>query len=88
MFLSAPLDRDLRISGTATVTLRIKVDRPKTELSARLVDYGTASRINYQAQGEGIRTLTTESCYGANSPTDDACYRDTAKKSSRPTRRS
>jgi len=79
VFLSAPLRQDLRISGTPTVTMRIKVDKPTTELSARLVDYGTASRINYLAQGEGIRTLTTESCWGASTAADDSCYRDTAK---------
>jgi X-Pro dipeptidyl-peptidase len=79
VFLSAPLPRDLRISGTATVSLRIRVNQPNTELSARLVDYGRAERINYLAGGEGIRTLTTESCFGATSPADDPCYRDTVK---------
>ncbi|MGB3444126.1 MAG: Xaa-Pro dipeptidyl-peptidase [Actinophytocola sp.] len=79
VFLSAPLPRDLRISGTATVSLRVKVDRPNTEISARLVDYGTATRINYQGAKEGIVNLTTESCYGASTPADDACYLDTAK---------
>jgi X-Pro dipeptidyl-peptidase len=28
---------------------------------------------------EGIRTLTTQSCSGSSSSTDDACYADTAK---------
>ncbi|HEV2782899.1 MAG TPA: Xaa-Pro dipeptidyl-peptidase [Actinophytocola sp.] len=79
VFLSAPLPHDLRISGTPVVSLRIRSDRPTTEVTARLVDYGTAERINYLAQGEGIRTLTTESCFGATSPTDDPCYRDTEK---------
>jgi X-Pro dipeptidyl-peptidase len=79
VFLSAPLPKDLRISGTTTISLRVKVDRPNTELSARLVDYGTATRINYQGAKEGIRNLTTESCYGASTPADDACYLDTAK---------
>jgi X-Pro dipeptidyl-peptidase len=79
VFLSAPLPRDLRISGTATLSLRVKVDRPTTEISARLVDYGTAARINYMGAKEGIRDLTTESCHGAASPADDGCYRDTAK---------
>ena len=79
VFLSAPLTHDLRISGTPTVTLRVKVDKPTTELSARLVDYGTAPRINYLTSGEGIRTLATESCWGASTPDDDACYRDTVK---------
>jgi X-Pro dipeptidyl-peptidase len=79
VFLSAPLQHDLRISGTPSLTLRIRADRPNTEISARLVDYGTASRINYRASGEGIRTLATESCFGATSPADDPCYRDTVK---------
>jgi X-Pro dipeptidyl-peptidase len=79
VFLSAPLPTDLRISGTATISLRIKVNQPNTELSARLVDYGRAERINYLAGGEGIRTLNTESCFGATSPGDDPCYRDTVK---------
>jgi X-Pro dipeptidyl-peptidase len=79
VFLSAPLPRDLRISGTTTISLRVKVDRPNTELSARLVDYGRATRINYQGAKEGIRNLTTESCYGASTATDDACYLDTVK---------
>ncbi len=79
VFLSAPLPSDLRISGTPTVSLRIRVNQPDTELSARLVDYGTASRINYLSGGEGIRTLTTESCFGATSAADDPCYFDTVK---------
>jgi X-Pro dipeptidyl-peptidase len=79
VFLSAPLPRDLRISGTTTISLRVKVDKPNTELSARLVDYGAATRINYQGSKEGIVNLATESCYGASTPADDACYIDTAK---------
>jgi X-Pro dipeptidyl-peptidase len=79
VFLSAPLPRDLRISGTATISLRVKVDRPNTELSARLVDYGSATRINSLGTKEGIRDLTAESCYGASTVADDACYRDTVK---------
>lgn len=79
VFLSAPLPTDLRISGTTTVSLRVRVDRPNTELSARLVDYGSATRINYLSQGEGIRTLTNESCWGATTAADDPCYRETVK---------
>ncbi|GAB3456585.1 Xaa-Pro dipeptidyl-peptidase [Actinophytocola sediminis] len=78
-FLSAPLTRDLRISGTPTVSLRVRVSRPNTELSARLVDYGTATRIHAFTNGTGIRELDTESCWGAATEHDDACYRDTAK---------
>ncbi len=78
-FLSAPLTRGVRISGTPSVSLRVQVDKPTTELTARLVDYGTATRVNYLGPGEGIRTLTTESCWGASTAADDACYFDTAE---------
>ncbi|MEU8819143.1 Xaa-Pro dipeptidyl-peptidase [Actinoplanes sp. NPDC048796] len=77
-FLTAPLTHEVRVSGTPSVTLRVRVDKPTTELTARLVDYGTATRVNYLARGEGITTLATESCWGASTTADDACYRDTA----------
>ncbi len=78
--LFGPLTSDIRISGTPSVTLRVKVDKPTTELTARLVDYGTGTRVDYQGGGDGIRTLTTESCWGASTPADDACYKDTAER--------
>lgn len=76
VFLSGALTAPLRISGSPSVRLRVRVDRPTTELTARLVDYGTAERISYD-NSEGVRTLTTESCWGASTAADDACYRDT-----------
>jgi X-Pro dipeptidyl-peptidase len=76
VFLSGALAEPLRISGTPSVRLRLRVDRPTTELSARLVDYGTTERISY-GSSEGVRTLDTESCWGASTVADNACYRDT-----------
>ncbi|WP_329612720.1 Xaa-Pro dipeptidyl-peptidase [Streptomyces brevispora] len=78
-FLSGPLTRDVRISGMPAATLRVRVDRPTTELTARLVDYGTVPRVNTIYPNEGIRTLDTESCWGASTAADDACYHDTAQ---------
>jgi len=57
----------------------VRVDQPTTELTARLVDYGTAARVNYLGLGEGITTRGTESCWGESTPADDACYFDTAE---------
>ena len=78
-FLSAPLTSGLRISGTPSATLRVRVDKPTTELTARLVDYGTAARVDYLGGGEGITTLGTQSCWGESTTADDACYHDTAE---------
>jgi X-Pro dipeptidyl-peptidase len=78
-FLSAPLTKPVRISGIPHATLRVQVDKPTTELTARLVDYGTASRINYLGPEEGITTLDTSSCWGESTAADDACYLDTAE---------
>jgi X-Pro dipeptidyl-peptidase len=77
--LYGPLTAPLRISGSPSVRLRIRVDRPTTQLTARLVDYGTARRVDYR-RGEGVRTLATESCWGSSTAADDACYRDVAER--------
>ncbi|WP_369174183.1 CocE/NonD family hydrolase [Streptomyces sp. R28] len=79
VFLSRPLARDMRLSGNPSVTLRVKVDRPTTELTARLVDYGTAARVNTVYPAEGLRTLDTRSCWGASTQADSACYLDSAQ---------
>ncbi|MEV0460555.1 Xaa-Pro dipeptidyl-peptidase [Catellatospora methionotrophica] len=73
------LTSDLRIAGTPTITLRVRSSKATTTLTAKLVTYGTATRVNYRASGEGISTLTSQSCWGSSSSTDDACYKDTAK---------
>jgi X-Pro dipeptidyl-peptidase len=77
-FLSGPLAAPLRVAGSPSLRLRVKVDQPTTQLTARLVDYGTASRVDYD-RGEGVRTLTTQSCWGASTDADDACYYDVAE---------
>lgn len=81
VFLTPPLARDARLSGTATVTLRATVDRPSTPVTALLVDYGTATRVTVDPfGGDGIRRLGTESCWGAAAGPDDACYPDFAEQ--------
>jgi X-Pro dipeptidyl-peptidase len=77
--LYGPLAAPLRISGSPSVRLRVRMDRPTTQLTARLVDYGPATRVDYR-RGEGVRTLTTDSCWGSSTPADDACYLDVAER--------
>ncbi|TWP43980.1 Xaa-Pro dipeptidyl-peptidase [Lentzea tibetensis] len=67
------LGSDLRIAGTSSVTVSVSSSTPTAHLTAYLVDYGSA----VVRSGEGIRTLSTESCWGENRTGDDACYRDT-----------
>lgn len=76
-FVSAPLPRTGRLSGTPEARLRIKLDKPTANLTALLVDYGEDTRVNYLGAGSGIRTLGTEDCHGESTPADDACYRQT-----------
>ncbi|WP_222854134.1 Xaa-Pro dipeptidyl-peptidase [Fodinicola acaciae] len=82
VFLSGKLPRDLRISGIPQAMLRVKVNKPTTELSVRLVDYGEQHRVDYQSAGppgEGVHYLDTESCWGESSATDTACFNDDAE---------
>ncbi|SEQ47753.1 X-Pro dipeptidyl-peptidase [Lentzea xinjiangensis] len=73
LYSTAPLTSDLRVAGTSSITVGVSSSTPTAHLTAYLVDYGPA-RVR---TGEGIRTLTTESCWGESRTGDDACYRDT-----------
>jgi X-Pro dipeptidyl-peptidase len=64
------------VAGVSRITVAATPSTSTANLSAYLVDYGTATSRG--TTGEGIRTLTTESCWGEDRPGDDACYRDTA----------
>jgi len=68
MFLSAPLPTSIRISGTPTVTLKIKSDSDTTPVTARLIEYGDAERYS------GIRRTADSTCEGESTDFDDACY--------------
>lgn len=75
VFESGPLARDLRLAGSPSVTLRLQVDAPTTELSARLVDYGVQRRIDGESAGEGISThLGRQTCWGQSTAEDNGCY--------------
>ncbi|HEY3502672.1 MAG TPA: Xaa-Pro dipeptidyl-peptidase [Actinocatenispora sp.] len=77
-FLSAALPSTVHLSGTPTVTLRFRATKDDTELTAKLVDYGRARRDTAQYQNvEGVRDLTTRSCWGGSTAADSACYLDT-----------
>ncbi len=77
-FLTGTTKHDIRISGMPTVDLDVTHTAPVGQVSVMLVDYGTMDRVS--ASGDGALTLGTESCWGSATATDDACYKDVAKR--------
>jgi len=79
IFVTKRLKRPLRVSGRFKVRISARVDRVDTNFTALLVDYGKARRVDHEGRGEGVTTLSKESCHGASSEGDDACYFKTSK---------
>lgn len=77
MYLSERLQRPVRMSGTPVMELVARINQSNTNLTALVVDYGTAERVNHLGPGEGIVTLDEEGCYGKSTESDDACYHRT-----------
>lgn len=78
VFLSAPLEAPVHISGTPVVRVRASVNATDTNLGAVLVDYGPATQVS--RSGDGAQTLATQDCWGEASPTDEACYFQVGKR--------
>lgn len=72
MWSTSELRRDVRLSGTPEVHLRIQVDRPTTAVRIRLFELG-----DVEVARTTVADLPTESCWGESTPEDDACYTDT-----------
>ena len=73
-FTTGALPLDLRLSGTPTVDLRVKLDKPTANLTALLVDFGDDTRVDWR-RGQGITTLAEETATATSTAADDACYR-------------
>ncbi|WP_241999966.1 Xaa-Pro dipeptidyl-peptidase [Streptomyces klenkii] len=76
-FITPPLSRDLRLSGSSAVSLTVTPSTTSARLSAVLVDLGPAGIRDYAAAGEGIRTLADRTCWGSGNTGDSACYKRT-----------
>ncbi|MEU6993913.1 Xaa-Pro dipeptidyl-peptidase [Streptomyces sp. NPDC046465] len=76
-FVSKPLGRDLRLSGSSTVTVTATPNTRTAHLSAVLVDVGPETIRDYSAPGEGITTLPERTCWGASTTGDSACFKET-----------
>ncbi|MGW0911133.1 Xaa-Pro dipeptidyl-peptidase [Streptomyces sp. NPDC002784] len=79
-FVTGPLTRDLRLSGSSKVTVTATPTTATAHLSAVLVDLGPDTIRDYAGAGEGITTLTERTCWGASSTGDSACFKETAAK--------
>ena len=73
-FVTVPLTAPVHISGSGSLHLRVRADRPNTELTGRVVDYGVQRRIDYAGPSGGIVTEQHRGCRGASSSIDSACY--------------
>ncbi|GAA4591129.1 Xaa-Pro dipeptidyl-peptidase [Planotetraspora phitsanulokensis] len=78
-FTTGELPADLRMSGTPEVSLKVTLDKPTSNLTALLVDFGEEARVDWRSGG-GITTNTDETCYGESTEADDACYRTTTTR--------
>ncbi|MEV7061343.1 Xaa-Pro dipeptidyl-peptidase [Streptomyces collinus] len=79
-FVTGPLTRDLRLSGSSEVTVTATPSTPTAHLSAVLVDIGPAVIRDYADAGEGITTLTDRTCWGAITAGDSPCFKETKAK--------
>ncbi|MEU6220735.1 Xaa-Pro dipeptidyl-peptidase [Streptomyces sp. NPDC047022] len=76
-FVTGPLSKDLRVSGSSTVTVTVTPTTSAARLSAVLADIGPDTIRDYNGSGEGITTLTNRTCWGASTAGDSACYKAT-----------
>ncbi|MBV7694351.1 Xaa-Pro dipeptidyl-peptidase [Streptomyces sp. TRM70350] len=76
-FVTRPLTRDLRLSGSSEVTVTATPTTPTAHLSAVLVDLGPATIRDYADAAEGITTLPDRTCWGPSTTGDSACYKET-----------
>ncbi|MEI5519390.1 Xaa-Pro dipeptidyl-peptidase [Streptomyces brasiliscabiei] len=79
-FVTPPLTRALRLSGSSRVTVTATPTTSTAHLSAVLVDLGPDTIRDYAAAGEGITTLTERSCWGPSTTGDSSCFRETTAR--------
>lgn len=79
-FITEPLGKDLRLSGSSKVTVTATPSTTTAHLSAVLVDLGPATIRDYADGGEGITTLTDRTCWGVSTAGDSSCFLRTEAK--------
>ncbi|MFN2525420.1 MAG: CocE/NonD family hydrolase [Actinomycetota bacterium] len=78
VFLTRRLKRDVRISGAIAMDITASLNRPDTNFTAFLVDYGEGQTIRKVAymQNDGVVDTQKETCWGISTKQDDACYKE------------
>ncbi|MFJ4578032.1 Xaa-Pro dipeptidyl-peptidase [Streptomyces echinatus] len=79
-FLTEPLTHDLRLAGSAEVTVTAIPTTTSAHLSAVLVDVGADTVRDYADSAEGIATLPWRNCWGESTAGDSACFKETKAK--------
>ncbi|TLS47929.1 Xaa-Pro dipeptidyl-peptidase [Streptomyces montanus] len=79
-FITKPLTKSLRLSGSSKVTVTATPSTSTAHLSAVLVDLGPDTIRDYADAAEGITTLTDRSCWGPSTTGDSSCYKKTQAK--------
>ncbi len=88
VFLSPVLTKDVRVSGTPSIDMRAALDKPQSNLSAMLVDYGPSTQITRTADGISTPADAPSDCWGSSSTRVgpdgtvmdyDACYQQPVK---------
>jgi X-Pro dipeptidyl-peptidase len=88
VFLSPVLSQDVRVSGTPYIDIRASLDKPQSNLSAMLVDYGPSTQITRTADGLSQPADAPSDCWGSSSTRlgpdgkvmdYDACYQEPIK---------
>ncbi|WP_189874226.1 Xaa-Pro dipeptidyl-peptidase [Streptomyces bluensis] len=80
-FVTRPLTKALRLSGSSQVTVTATPTTSTAHLSAVLVDLGPDTIRDYADAAEGITTLTERTCWGSSTTGDSSCFRETRAKS-------
>jgi X-Pro dipeptidyl-peptidase len=88
VFLSPVLTKDVRFSGTPAIDLFASLDKPQSNLSAMLVDYGPSTQITRTADGISTPANAPSDCWGPSSTRAgpdgqvmdyDSCYQQPVK---------
>ena len=83
VFLSQPLEADVRLSGTARLDLKASLSTAQSNLGVLVVDYSDTPFSMVTRSGEGIQNTATRTCWGATSDGTPCTIGDTCTASPR-----